>query len=454
MKRRPDQVPSGGDVCDFLNPFGDCPSPGEVVADVAGNAFEEAARAMAEGAEEIMVAVTSAWVSVPSSNPVYNVVSADLTEDLRWVTGLVAGLALIFAAVRFAWLQRGDDAREIMAGLLRQIFVSGAGMTVLYTTLRMGDRFSEWIINESTGGTFNAEALLTGAGVWAMAPGLVFILGLVAIIVGLLEIAMLVFRNGLVVVLGASWQIGAAASTTPAGKEMFVKITGWLAAFVLYKPTAAICYAGAYRLLLNDAEGTSAVLSAATGITMLVAAVLAMPALIRLIVPLAGSIGGVSGGAVMAAGATVATGAVALAAGGGAAGAAAGGGGAPSGGAGGGGPAALPSGGDSAGALGPGQGPGGELGGGDSPKGELPSGPQGPTPIGDKGPMEMPPGGGTGAASGGSSGSEAGTANDGPGGSGGSRLTDVAGAAHLMGQGITGAAKTAQGAMGDSDDDN
>lgn len=450
--------PTPGGVCDFMNPFGDCPlsSPGEMIADAAGNAFESMARSMAEAAEQLMVSVTSAWTSVPSTNPTYNLVSAELTEDLRWVTALVAGLALIYSAARFAWTQRADDAREIAAGLIRQVLVGAAGMTVLYTSLRLGDRFSEWIINESTDGTFNAETLLTGASAWAMAPGLIFILGLIGVIVGLLEIAMLVFRNGLVVVLGASWQIGAAASTTPAGKEMFNKITGWLAAFVLYKPAAAICYAGAYRLLLTDqAEGGDAVLAAATGITLLVAAVLAMPAMIRLVVPLAGSIGGVSGGAVMAAGATVATGAVALAAGGGAAGAGGASGAAPSTGASGStGPSSLPPGGDgSAGSLSPGPGTGDALPPGDRPGGELPPGPRGPTPIGDKGPIAAPPAGE--GQGGGAEGARPGGASTGAPreGSGGRRMVDGAATAQLMGQGVSAVGGTARGAMGDTDDD-
>ena len=60
---------------------------------------------------------------------------------------------------------------------------------------------------------------------------------------------------------------------------------GWLAAFVAYKPVAALIYAAAFRLFSDDTGGLSGMVRVTTGVTMMVMALVAMPALIRFVSP-------------------------------------------------------------------------------------------------------------------------------------------------------------------------
>ena len=97
-------------------------------------------------------------------------------------------------------------------------------------------------------GLFRYVSLACGLAVLA-------ILALIAILASLIQIFLLIARGGLVVVLGGTWPLSAAASSTPAGNAWFKKTTAWLLAFILFKPVASIIYAAALRLTLSKTSG-------------------------------------------------------------------------------------------------------------------------------------------------------------------------------------------------------
>ena len=84
----------------------------------------------------------------------------------------------------------------------------------------------------------------------------------------------------------------------------------WLVAFILYKPAAAIVYATAFRLAGSDVFGGDGdeLMSAVTGLVLMVLALAALPALMRFVTPMVGALssGGGGGGGTMAAGAAMA----------------------------------------------------------------------------------------------------------------------------------------------------
>ena len=391
----------------------------ELVGDAVGGAvkaaaestFSAVAREIAEAGEAVLREVTTAWTRIPSGSMASTDAIRLLQADLKIVTALVAVLALMVGAAKMALTRRGEDMREAVAGLMRVMVVGAAGITALTLALDAGDLFAAWILDRSTEGQFNPALVLTGG---TLGAGLMFILGLLAIITGIIQIGLLLVRSALIVLLAGSWQLAAAASTTAAGAQMWKKITGWLVAFVLYKPVAAICYAAAFRLMGGGQGAGEAptLLSTIEGMLLLALAVVALPGMLRLVVPAVSAMGaGASTAGVVAGGAAVATGAVALAgAGGGSFGG--GFGGFASGGGGGfGGASGNGSGGSSAapGAVGPGSGsppalsgPSGDAGsgGGSGPSGSRggpgPGGAQGET----SGPGELPPGPGGASPSG------------------------------------------------------
>lgn len=363
--------------------------PGDMIGGAARRGFDAVADSFAEGANTLIVEVTTSWTRVPSTSGTQEDVSESLMVDLEPVTALLATIALIVAMVRMAFASRGDALREIFAGLLRVLVVGSAGIAFVTMLLEAGDVFSEWMIERSTGGGLQTGrlALLSTAGA---SSGLIFTLSLLAIITAVIQIAMLMIRSAMVVVLLGAWQLSAAGAALGDG-TMFKKITGWLLAFILYKPAAAVVYAAGFRLMgMGEGSASPDLLAMIQGVLLLVLAILVLPAMIRLVAP-AAAMGGPSAAGAIAGGAAVAGGAVMLAGTGGAASGLIGA-------SGGGGQASGPSG-SAAGAAG---------GSGPSPSGS--SGPSG----GRSGAAAEADGGADGAPSGGAGGSKGAGAAGGP----------------------------------------
>jgi type IV secretion system protein TrbL len=296
-------------------------SPGCVVSSVLGDAASgfmgQIANAFAASADKAVQYLVAGWTQIPSPG-VSGGAATWLQGQLQPLVILVGALSIIAAMALAIWTARAEPAKQMVAGLLRLVVVSGAGLAAIDVLLKIGDAFSANILGAATpqGGNFANLAILGGGAIAAStAPALLIILGLIVILSSVVQLFLLVARGGLVVVLGGTWPLSAAASGTPAGNAWFRKTTAWLIAFIAFKPTAAIVYAAALRMTLSGDGGLQLI----EGVMLLAMAVLALPALMRMAVPAVAAVGGVSAGKVAAGAAILATGAIATIATGGAA---------------------------------------------------------------------------------------------------------------------------------------
>ena len=133
-------------------------------------------------------------------------------------------------------------------------------------------------------------------------------LGLAAFVASLVQIALMVVRGGMLVILaGHPPAVGRRRRAPSGASTWFKKCIAWLVAFILYKPAAAIVYATAFRLAGSDVFGGDGdeLMCAVTGLVLMVLALVALPALMRFVTPMVGAMasGGGGGGGTMAAGA-------------------------------------------------------------------------------------------------------------------------------------------------------
>lgn len=328
----------------------------------------------------VLIAGASALVSglMPSGPRNAGGATLFLQSSLWWYMGAAAVVSVIIGGARMAWEQRAEPGRETVKGLLTLVVVAGAGVTIVGLLVAAADSFAVWVINgaldcdvTSDSACFGENmlrllALTTNPATGGLGALLIIILGLVAVLAAAFQIVLMVARGGMLVILTGILPLSASVTNTAMGKVWFRKCVSWLTAFILYKPAAAIVYAAAFQLVGTDAysdDGTG-LLAVLTGLTLMILALFAMPALMRFVTPMVGAMAGGAAGGAMAVGAlaTLPSGAAAvgrLAAGGGSASAA----------------AAAPSGSDGA----PGRsgffGPSGTSG---TPGGPGPSGGQGP----------------------------------------------------------------------------
>ncbi len=257
-----------------------------------------------------LVTAIAPAVSSPGSPTV-----AFIQNSLWWYMIAVAVIGVIFGAVRMAWEQRAEPGKDLVKSLLTLVVVSGAGLTAVSLLVAAGDSFSVWLLNGSLGcdiadtnGTCfggNMAALLaltTNPTTGGLGAILIIVLGLLAIIGSVIQILLMIVRAGMLVVLAGVLPVSAAATNTETGRNMFRKTVGWLLAFILYKPAAAIVYATAFKLSGTSIfkDDGSGLISVIVGLTLMAVALVALPALMSLIVPAVSSIASGSGMAMAA----------------------------------------------------------------------------------------------------------------------------------------------------------
>jgi type IV secretion system protein TrbL len=242
-------------------------------------------------------------------------------NSLWYYVGALAVFSVIVGGIRMVWEQRAQPGKEVLEALIRLIVVSGTGLAVVTLGVTAADAFAVWILDNATDcnvsdagdstcfGTNLAGMLALG---YVVNPGVgligTLILGLLAMLMTYVQVALMVIRGGLLVVLAGVLPLAASFTNTQMGKQWFGKVMGWTIAFILYKPAAALIYAAAFQLVGTDAftQDDAGLWSILTGMALMLMALVALPALLKFVAPMTGAVAG--GGAA----------AMALAAGGGA----------------------------------------------------------------------------------------------------------------------------------------
>lgn len=252
-----------------------------------------------------------------------------IQDSLWWYVAGMAILSVVIAGGRMAWTQRLQPGKELLQSLLTLVVVSSAGLTAIGLAVAAADGFALWILGNANTDAFRTNMTnLLGYSAASGASGLIamLVVGLVTIIFCFIQVILMVIRGGMLVLLAGIFPISASFTNTETGRAWFKKCVGWLIAFILYKPAAAIVYAAAFKLTASDmyAEDGTGLVRILTGLALMAMALVALPALMKFIAPMVsaatGGGGGAGtalvGGAVGAAG-TIATGAISKASNGG-----------------------------------------------------------------------------------------------------------------------------------------
>jgi hypothetical protein len=256
-------------------------------------------------------------------------VVAFIQGTLWWYVAAAVVASIIIGAVRVIWERRAQPAQDLVKSLLQFIAVSGAGLTVAGLLITASDEFSVWFLSRSMECEVAIDAAcfedgiklilgMTGESYWRdLGPIVVIIVGLVAVLLGMAQIVLMVTRSVVLVLLVGLLPLMASATNTRVGESWFRQGIGWLLAFILYKPVAAIIYAVGFEVvgsLDSGRNGQADLFSVLTGVVLLLLALLALPALTRIITPMTEPASGRGRGdsAVMTTAAVIPTGAASV----------------------------------------------------------------------------------------------------------------------------------------------
>ncbi|MBF6154451.1 hypothetical protein IU493_19630 [Nocardia terpenica] len=300
------QADPGLGVCDLPGVSTVCNLGEQAVTSAAGSGFKEIVDSMLDGFAKLLEWSLSWWVRLPS--PDLTDMSA-LSTVREYTTGLQVLLmtgAVMITAARLALAKRGALAGEVQESFMafaRAVFASWMFAAVITMATRAGDEFSNWLITDAAHGDpssalshlveFSALTSKTGLGMTGM-----FILGLIGFVGALLQLALLVIRQALLIVVVAVIPIAASAAGTGPGSQAYKRLIGWAVAFALFKPVGAIVYLVAFSAA---GAGGSDVQQQLLGLILLALVALVLPALMRMVAPAVSTMGSGGGGVAAAA---------------------------------------------------------------------------------------------------------------------------------------------------------
>lgn len=256
----------------------------------ASSGFKQAAETMFSAYDDIMKQFLTSWMSSGFLVSLDNKATSWFQDTSLPITIALLTLGLVVAGTRVMYSHRGEPFQEVMHALGRAVAVITLGTAAIQVFVWGGDAYAQWILKQAG---ISATGGYTIAGFAASSPGLALIFGLLGVIAVGLQWVIMFVRQSLLLLLNAFWQISASYALLKRGEQAFEKITAWIIAFIIYTPLAASIYAFAWRLK-DGQDGVGGVLY---GLMLIVLAVVALPAIMRLLVPASGALGSAIGGA-------------------------------------------------------------------------------------------------------------------------------------------------------------
>ncbi|MFC0624918.1 type IV secretion system protein [Kribbella deserti] len=247
---------------------------------------------VAEAVKLVLETIGTFWIRLPTISLTNDgQASSTITfveQQTVWLVAAIGVVSVILAGARMAWHGRGEPLRELGKSLGTLLVVSSAGITMVTLLTQLADSIARDVINASLGasGQTFAERMadLVVNPMVHPSTGLAIVLmfGLIAIISSFIQVIFMLVRSGMLILLAGVLPLAAAATNTEMGKAWFKRVVGWLVAFIVYKPVVALIYATALNLAGNP-EGD--MMKIITGVTMMLLAVIALPALLRFVAP-------------------------------------------------------------------------------------------------------------------------------------------------------------------------
>jgi hypothetical protein len=214
-------------------------------------------------------------------------------------------IAILVAGIRTAWEQRAQPLQHLLKAMLTFVMVSAAGTAVVQLLVAWSDAFALKIVQDATNGASLGSALSSLVLTAGDGPDgsdklpllIALLLAQSVTIASLIQVVLMLVRSAMLVLLGGTLPIAAAATNTETGQAWFKKYCAWTLAFIAYKPAAALIYAAAIKLNHASMVDTSnSLVKVMTGMMMLLLAIFALPALLRFAVPVTAAVAGGSAG--------------------------------------------------------------------------------------------------------------------------------------------------------------
>lgn len=255
-----------------------CLSPASCLNSMSGTILSGVADAIKEAAGQMITALFGWWTRTPSIPLDIGLIHTAQTYVTIWIAVPVAVMALL-AAVGwgvliggFAWVS------DLTRGLIVFGIVAAGSIPITVALQDWSTSLSDGLLSavptRDVGGRFLVLLDLPGSSSLIVAFWAVILL-----LVAVVQYLMMLFRDGAVLVLTAVLPLAAAGQFNRGSALWLPKVAGWLMAFIFIKPAAALIYYLGLGLI-GKADGVQAL---ATGVCVMISAIISMPAMLRLV---------------------------------------------------------------------------------------------------------------------------------------------------------------------------
>ncbi|TRO56027.1 hypothetical protein [Streptomyces sp. IB201691-2A2] len=285
-------------------------STGNPVGDVIVGFFEFLGDPIGKMMEIIAKLVLSAAISVfgdlATEIPtlVTDGTANEVSAQTQWLVVYTAVGSLIFAAGRMALERKGEAGVTALKGLMRVVLVAGAATAIMTALANLSDRYADHLF---AAGAQEQLASIGCGDTNGIESFLLLVLAFLLLIAAIVQTILLYVRLGVMIILLGTLPLAAAASMTDWGGGWWRKHIGWLIAWLLYKPAAGlVIFAGSAMISSGDGDNVNEKIA---GIGVLLLSALALPALLKLVVPATAALGTGGSGGTAAMGGALASGA-------------------------------------------------------------------------------------------------------------------------------------------------
>ncbi|MER5339348.1 hypothetical protein ABT030_03200 [Streptomyces mirabilis] len=220
--------------------------------------------------------------------------SKDINFKTEWIVVYLAVGSLLFACARMAIERRGTAGVTALKGIMRVLLVSGAATTIVVAAAHVADSYSDYLFTGAVQNSLdNIGTCDDGSGI--QEHYLLLTLAFLLLIAGIIHTILMYIRLGVLIIMLGTLPIAAAASMTDWGAGWWRKHLGWTISWLLYKPAVALVMnAGMAMINADTGEHTGesdAVNTRIAGIGVMLLSAIALPALLKVIVPATAAMG-------------------------------------------------------------------------------------------------------------------------------------------------------------------
>ncbi|MEW1647173.1 MULTISPECIES: hypothetical protein [unclassified Streptomyces] len=243
-------------------------------------------------AKTILAAAIAVFAGLADSVPTLEdtTTSHDLSDKTSWIVVYLAVGSLLFAAGKMAIERRGTAGVTALKGIMRVVLVSGAATTICLAAARIADSYSTYLFNDSVQSALdNIGACGDNSDIQSF---LLLILAFLLLLAGILHTILMYIRLGVMMIMLGTLPMAAAASMTDWGAGWWRKHIGWMISWLLYKPAVALVLnAGMTMITQGKTSSNANVNTRIAGIGVMLLSAIALPALLKLVVPATAAMG-------------------------------------------------------------------------------------------------------------------------------------------------------------------